>query len=505
MMKTRSLWLWLWLALLAPGCANVGPDFQKPEADVNASWLSVGDANVDAEATPPEAWWGVFGDATLTALIEEAFNQNLTVEIAGLRIMEARAQLGYAVGLKYPQSQSVGGGYSRSRSSKNAPPLGNLPDDVVNGAKTEVDVYSMSFDAAWEADVWGKFRRGIEAADANLATRMLDYDAVLVTLAGDVAALYTTIRTYERLAYARANIQLQRESLSLAESRFRLGATSQLDVEQAKAQLYNTEAVIPGLEIGLGRSRLVLSTLLGKPPATLEDSVGASGTIPGAPTSVAVGMPAELLRRRPDVRAAEMATAVQSAAIGIRQADLYPHFVLAGSFGLAAESFSDQFESDSRTGFLSPFLSWDIFNYGRIKNQVRAQDARFEQSVVAYQSTVLNAAREVEDGLLVFLKSQERTGYLDQAVAASEKATKLALVQYRNGAADYTRVLNTQTALMLQQDQLTRSQGQVVSSLVATYKALGGGWQVRQDGYLNAETKARMKQRSDWGGMLEDN
>ena len=504
MMKTKSLWLLL--ALLAPGCANVGPDFQKPEADVTASWLSAGDARVDAEATQPEAWWGVFGDATLTALIEEAFNQNLTVEIAGLRIMEARAQLGYAVGLKYPQSQSVGGGYSRSRSSKNAPPLGNLPDDVVNGAKTEVDVYSMSFDAAWEADVWGKFRRGVEAADANLAGRMLDYDAVLVTLAGDVAALYTTIRTYEqRLAYARANVQLQQESLSLAESRFRLGATSELDVEQAKALLHTTEAVIPGLEIGLGRSRLVLSTLLGKPPATLEDSLGASGAIPGAPTSVAVGVPAELLRRRPDVRAAEMVTAVQSAVIGIRQADLYPHFVLAGSFGLAAESFSDQFESDSRTGFLSPFVSWDIFNYGRITNQVRAQDARFEQSVVAYQNTVLNAAREVEDGLLGFLKSQEQTGYLDQAVAASERATKLALTQYREGAADYTRVLNTQTALMVQQDQLTLSQGQVVSSLVATYKALGGGWQVRHDGYLNAETKARMEQRSDWGGMLEDN
>ena len=300
MMKTKSLWLLL--ALLAPGCANVGPDFQKPEADVTASWLSADDARVDAEATQPEAWWGVFGDATLTALIEEAFNQNLTVEIAGLRIMEARARLGYAVGLKYPQSQSVGGGYSRSRSSKNAPPLGNLPDDVVNGAKTEVDVYSMSFDAAWEADVWGKFRRGVEAADANLAGRMLDYDAVLVTLAGDVAALYTTIRTYEqRLAYARANVQLQQESLSLAESRFRLGATSELDVEQAKAQLYNTEAVIPGRVIGLGRSRLVLSTLLGKPPATLEDSLGASGAIPCAPTSVAVLAPE--VRRRHRLRA----------------------------------------------------------------------------------------------------------------------------------------------------------------------------------------------------------
>jgi len=247
-----------------------------------------------------------------------------------------------------------------------------------------------------------------------------------------------------------------------------------------------------------------LSFLLGMPPSDLQTILGGAGDIPGAPTTAAVGIPADLLRRRPDVRAAEMAAATQSAAIGVSQADLYPHFVVAGSIGLAGESFSDQFKSGSGTGFITPFISWDIFNYGRIKNNVRVQDARFEQLAVAYQSSVLNAAREVQDGLLGFLRTQEQVGYLTDAVGASERAAKLALFQYRQGAVDYTRVLNTQTSLLQQQDALTTSRGEVVTSLVSVYKALGGGWQLRQGkNYVDPGIRKKMAERTDWDELLE--
>ena len=239
------------------------------------------------------------------------------------------------------------------------------------------------------------------------------------------------------------------------------------------------------------------------PPSDLEYLLGDDGQIPGVPESAAVGIPADLLRRRPDVRAAEMAAAAQSAAIGISQADLYPSFVLAGSIGVAGGNVSDQFDSGATTGFITPFFKWNIFNYGRIKNNVRVQDARFEQAVTAYQNTALAAAREVQDGLQGFLQTREQVDYLEAAVKATERATELALVQYREGATDYTRVLNTQTSLLQQQDALTSARGQVVSNLVATYKALGGGWQLREgDNFVRPDTIETMEQRTDWGELL---
>ena len=490
--------------ILLSSCTTVGPDFEKPEAPVADNWLDADDERVDTTTVAYQDWWNVFEDPVLTQLMETARQQNLNLQIAGLRIMEARAQLGYATGLQYPQSQSLSASYARNRSSINAPPLANLPDDVRNRAEGGTNTFNVSFDAAWEADVWGKFRRGVEAADAGLAATTLNYDAVLVMLTGDVAALYTGIRTFqERLSFARINVGLQEEALSLAESRFELGATSELDVEQAKGLLYNTEALIPILELGLSRTKNALSLLLGMPPSNLDGMLGGSGSIPEAPATVAVGIPADLIRRRPDVRAAEMAAAAQSAAIGVSQADLYPHFGLAGSLGLAGGSLSSMVSSGATTGYFVPFVQWDIFNYGRIKNTVRVQDAKFEQLIVAYQSTALAAAREVQDGLQGFLRTQEQVDFLAQAVDASKRAADLALLQYQEGATDYTRVLNTQTGLLQQQDALTAARGEVVSNLVATYKALGGGWQIREGhDYIVPSMVETMEERTDWGGML---
>jgi outer membrane protein TolC len=219
----------------------------------------------------------------------------------------------------------------------------------------------------------------------------------------------------------------------------------------------------------------------------------------------AVGIPADLIRRRPDVRAAEMAAAAQSAAIGVSRAELYPQFVLAGSIGLAGESFSDQFESGSSNGFVAPLINWNIFNYGRIKNNVRVQDARFQQLLVIYQNVILNAAREVEDGLVGFLRAQEEVGYLELAVAASLRSVELSLLQYDAGLIDYQRVLDSQSSLLRQQDTLADGQGRIVSSFVSTYRALGGGWELRQGNtYVNAQTMETMRNRTDWGELLED-
>ena len=492
-------------SLLLSACKTVGPDFEKPEVPVADNWLEAENQNVDTTSSNYTDWWDVFDDPVLSSLIDKAYEQNLGLQIAGLRIMEARAQLGIASGLKYPQSQSVGGGYAYSRSSINAPPLSNLPDDVLQGVDRTAGVWTASFDATWEADVWGKFSRGVEAADANLAANMLNYDAVLVTLSGDVAALYTSIRTLqERLDYAYSNVKLQQQALDLANSRFRLGATSELDVQQAKGLMYNTESLIPVYKLNLERASNTLSFLLGMPPSDLGNMLGTSRTIPAAPPSVAIGVPADLLRRRPDVRAAEMAAAAQSAGIGISKADLYPSFVIAGSLGLAGGTASDMFDSGATTGFITPFIKWNIFNYGRIKNNVRVQDARFEQAVTAYQNTALAAAKEVQDGLQGFLRTQEQVGHLENAVAASTRAAELALAQYQQGAADYTRVLNTQTSLLQQQDTLTAARGQVISNLVATYKALGGGWQLRDgNNYVNPDIIETMEVRTDWGELLK--
>jgi outer membrane protein TolC len=241
------------------------------------------------------------------------------------------------------------------------------------------------------------------------------------------------------------------------------------------------------------------------PPSTLEALLGEKSSIPAASQSAAVGIPADLIRRRPDVRAAEMAAAAQSAGIGVAAADLYPQFVLAGSIGLAGETFSDQFDSGSGNGFFTGLVNWNIFNYDRIKNNVRIQDARFQQLLVAYEIVVLNAAREVEDGLVGFLRSQEQVKLLEQAITASQRSVELSLDQYESGLVDYQRVLNSQASLLSQQDSLADAQGRIATSLVSTYRALGGGWQLREGhSIVHPSTLDTMRDRTDWGEMLNE-
>lgn len=493
--------------LLLCGCAAVGPDFVRPTATMNDEWVEAVGPRIKREPADLTDWWTVLNDPVLDSLVEMAYKENLPLRVAGVRILQARAQLGFAIGTQYPQLQQARFSAAGVQISDNAPNAAILDQNFGD--------YSLGLDAAWELDFWGKFRRGVESAYADYFASISSYNDFLVSLTGEVARVYVVIRTLEeRIKLAQANVKIQERSLQIAEVRFRNGLVTELDVTQARTLLRTTQALIPNLETSLHQAKHGLSILLGMPPSDLQDILGDPRSIPTAPAEVAVGIPAELLRRRPDIRFAELQAAAQSARIGIAKADLYPQFVLFGSLGLQASShtdflsnnssFSDLFSGDSFTYFFGASIKWPILNYGRIKNRVRIQDAAFQQLMISYQNTVLQAAREVEDSMVAFLKSQDEASFLSDGVAAAERSVELALIQYRDGLVDYQRVLDTQRSLTEQQDGLTATRGSITLNLVAMYKALGGGWQSRVgDEFIPEYTKDEMRNRVDWGRYLE--
>jgi NodT family efflux transporter outer membrane factor (OMF) lipoprotein len=484
-------WLCCLLAIAnAPGCCcvpggscrdwvrngfKVGPNYCRPAAPVAEHWIDYADPRVESEEADLRDWWSVFNDPSLNALMEAAYAQNLTVRIAGARILEARAQLGIAVGNLFPQSQSAFADYARVKLSTNTanPPASAWFSDWDGGLA-----------ASWEIDFWGRYRRAIEAADAELDASVEDYDDVLVVLLSDVAANYVQYRTFEqRLEYARANVEIQRKSFQLATDKFEGGATTERDTHQAKQVLEQTEALIPALEIGKRQAANRLCTLLGIPVTSLDAILGEGTGVPVVPTDTVVGVPADLIRRRPDVRRAERQVAAQSARIGVAVSDLYPHISLVGVIGVEAEQFGDLFRTPgSMIGEIGPGMRWDILNYGRLVNNVRVQDARFQALAYDYQNRVLDAGREVEDAMVVFLRSQEQTEHLDASVYAAARTVEITKEQYTQGEVDFTPVFLFESILTEQQDQLAVSRGDIALGLIAIYRALGGGWQIRLDG-----------------------
>lgn len=489
------------LALLLAGC-ELGPDYARPPVDTSPNWLEIPDPRLKARAGDPRQWWQAFNDPVLDRLVRLAYRQNLPLRVAGVRVLEARAQLGIAVGELYPQAQQAFGSLQYNRLSERA----------VQGAFSRIFNYTqaqLGLSASWELDFWGRFRRAVESADYELLSSLADYDNTLVSLTADVANNYVLIRTAEqRLDIARRNVATQRESLRIANARFQGGTTSQRDVEQARTVLASTESMIPALDIVLRQSTNALSLLLGLPPADLSRLLAGSKGIPVAPPYVAVGIPADLLRRRPDVRLAEFQAAAQSARIGVAEADLYPAFSLTGQIGvLAADvgkaSLSDLFDWRSRFGSVGPTVRWNILNYGQITNRVRVEDARFQEFLIQYQNAVLTAQREVEDNLVAFLKSGDRARFLAQSTEAAARSLDLAVLQYRQGITDFTTVLTAQQALLTEQDTLANTLGEIARSLVGVYRALGGGWDLREGNDLVPESvKKVMAERTDWGRIL---
>ena len=505
----RSVYGLIAVVFLTTGCTMVGPDFVKPQAPVAKQWMESSDSKIITGVSEYRQWWTVFHDPVLTDLVETAYRQNLPLQISGLRILQARAQLGVVVGNLYPQLQQGRGAATYSSISDNAP--NSL------GADDAYWQYNAGFDAAWELDIWGKYRRAVESGVANLETSIAGYDNILVSLTAEVARTYIVMRTFEeRLEIARQNVKIQQHSLQIAEVRFKAGAVTELDVSQAKSLLRNTEASIPRFEAGIRQAKNALAVLLGKLPGEIDFMIGGQKVIPTAPPEVVVDIPAELMRRRPDIQLAEYQIATQTPLIGASKAELYPAFQLAGSIGLATStskntnaggadgsSFSDLFDSDSIEFFGGPSFSWNIFSYGRIKNRVRTEDALLQQLIVNYTDTVLRAQQEVEDSLVGFLRKQQEAGFLLDSVKASQRSVELSMLQYKEGMVDYQRVLDSQRFLANDQDFWTTVRGDTILNLVALYKALGGGWQIREGkDFVSRENIEEMQKRTDWGDLL---
>jgi len=502
----------LMLAVVLPlqcgGCL-VGPDFSEPSVPVASKWLESNDPSVVSVPLVPTGqrvdwdWWTVFHDPILDRLIGVAYEQNLSLVSAGTRVLQARAELGVAIGEFYPQLQQGKGSMIYDRPSHADPTA--APQSLIRNFWRD----ALGLTVNWELDFWGKFRRGIESADAVYLASIASYDYVLATLLGDVATTYVGIRTLQtQIAIARENIIKQKKALAIAEAKFHGGTATKLDVYQAENVLAATEATIPQLTIQLKQGLNALRVLLGMAPEPLDNLLGRSTRIPVPRRDVVVGIPADLVRRRPDIRAAELAAAAQSAQVGIAEADLYPALSLLGTFGTVASNINGNklkqvVQGKGITFGFGPTFQWNILNYGQITNIVRVQDAKLQGLLVDYQNLVLKAQQEVEDGLASFLQGREQVEFLRKSVAAADAALGLAILQWNLGTRDFTTVLTAEQNLYTAQNNLAMAEGGVSTGLASVYRALGGGWQLRAENeFVPAATAEEMRRRTNWGELL---
>ncbi|MGF6602093.1 NodT family efflux transporter outer membrane factor (OMF) lipoprotein [Paraburkholderia sp. GAS448] len=485
-------------AICVSGCVRVGPDFHPQREAWIEHWSSRAVEEATTQGSQPDIrqWWHVFSDQNLERLITEADANNADVRIAGLRVMEARAQLGIALSGSYPQVQQANADVlygDRKRSGGDRPRSGGVLQ------------YSVGFDFAWELDFWGRFSRAIESADAGYFAARANHDDVLVLLHAQVATTYFTLRTAEaRLRIARENAKLQKRSYEITERLFKSGESDELDLQQAKTQYLGTLASIPEFESQIVLAQHALSVLIGRPPGPLPELAEQpekEGVIPLVDHAVLQDVPANLLLRRPDVRAAELQVASQSALIGVAEADLYPSVTLLGTLAWTASSAAGA--PNTLALFAGPSVSWNLFDHGRIVNNVRVQDARLQELIVAYQNTVREAAREADDAATGLIMALQRDSILHDAEMAARRSLTLANTIYREGYSDFQRVLDAQSALSSQQDAYLVNRSNAVGSLIALYTAVGGGWYTGAP-LVDPDTRRQMQQRTDWGDMLNE-
>ncbi|BBO75730.1 hypothetical protein DSCW_31470 [Desulfosarcina widdelii] len=457
--------------LLMAGCAAVGPDYAAPDPELTDTWqtpLQGGLKDEPVDSDQLARWWETLDDPLLTSLIEKTLVANPDLKQAIARVRQSRASRAITNADRFP-SLDVGGSVTTNRVSK-----------ASSGTESGVerDWYEAGFDAGWEIDVFGGMRRSVEAADADLQAVQADLEDVRVSLAAEVARNYIEARTYQyRLDVAMANIEAQEETVDLIESRFEAGLSNELDIQQARYNLEDTRSQLPSLRSGLEAAKNSLAVLTGQAPGSLRGQLEARRPIPVPPMTLAVGVPANTLRRRPDIRSAERQLAAQSARIGVATADLYPKFQLLGSIGLESINSGDFFDKSSRFWNLGPSISWRIFDAGAIRQNIEVQDAIAEQYLAAYEGAVLGALEEVENALTTYAEEQVRRSHLKKAVAAAQRAADLAQDRYAAGLVDFSNVLDAQRSLLSFQDGLAQSEGTVTTNLISLYKALGGGWE----------------------------
>ncbi len=506
MTLTTRLSLCLLLGYLS-ACTTVGPEYVQPESPLAPEWYQAERAGLTTTVEEQLRWWSRLNDPVLDQLVELAHKQNNSLKIAGLRVLESRAQLAIAVGNQYPQAQAVAGDATAVQASKSA----------ANTAAGDLSFtqYNVGIGASWEIDFWGKFRRGIEATDAAYLASVAGYDQVMVLVTAQVCGTYLAIRTLEeQIRITSENIVLQQRSYDIVNVQFENGSTSELDVLQARTQLLSTRSSIPQLQTELYQAQHSMSILLGMAPADISDLLGTGTSIPKIPEETALTLPADLLRQRPDVRQAEYLAMAQNARVGLAQANLYPSFSLNGSLGLVAAGNTDTtrsgnsglgqlFNTDSVTYAVGPSFVWPFLNYDRIRNSVRVQDARLQQALFAYKETALQAAREVEDAIVALEGARQQDGLLRDTVVAAKRSADVAQLRFNEGFADYQRVLSAQQALFAQQSRYVTNRSKVVSSYISLYLALGGGWQVRYEtDLLDTETRKALTERTDWGDLI---
>ncbi|UCD27721.1 MAG: efflux transporter outer membrane subunit [Planctomycetota bacterium] len=481
------------------GCA-VGPDYEPPETRMPDAWHQTMTKGLDEGKANIQTWWLLLNDPTLNSLIVRAGRGNLDLKVAVVRIFEARALRSIAAGELLPAVEGTGF-YQRARVSENgllAPPpkgpsptqqlgsialqrvtplAGLLPPPERHSTPDQTNLHSLGFDASWEIDIFGGIRRSVESADADLQSAIEDYRDVLVSLYAEVALNYVDARALQaRLAYARSNTDIQRKTLDLTRNRFEAGIAPELDVAQAESNLANTESEIPRLEVALTQTINRLGVLLGEYPSFLHDELSRAAPIPVPPPDVTVGLPAELLRQRPDVRRAERELASATAQIGVATADLYPRFSLSGTFALEGMQVKDLGKMDSRAWSFGPSFRWNIFDGVRNIYRIEAAEAITEQARLRYEQTVLDALQDVENSMVAFKMEQLRREALVRAVDATKRSVKYVQTLYETGLTDFQNVLDMQRSLFQQQDKLAESEGLVTVNLISLYKALGGGW-----------------------------
>ncbi len=455
--------------LLAGGC-TVGPDYERPGVTTPETWQQTARETDPALLPDPaslERWWTVFGDPVLDRLIEEAGRSNHDVRIAMARVEEARAYLGVVSGELSPQV-GASADAQRYRVSESTLPL--------PGGQTR-NAFSLGVGATWEIDVFGRIRRAMEAARAEYEATEEDRNDVLIAVYAEVARNYINLRTAQnRLQASLHNIESQREIVELTRTRFKYGLASDLDVAQAEQVLAASEAVVPLLRVQVDAAMNALAVLVGREPGALDAELAEVRPIPEVPENVAVGVPADLIRRRPDIRRAERLLAAQTARIGMATAELYPRFDILGFFGLASGNTSALFTSGSHTYTLGGGVTWNLFAGGAIRSQIRVEDAKARQALLRYERTVLEALRQVEDSLVAVTEFSRRRAALARNAEAAERSLRHALELYKDGLRDFQSTLDAERALFDAVNQMADADGGAVLALVNLYQSLGGGW-----------------------------
>ena len=458
---------------LIAGCTTVGPDYAPPKMNPPIQWNGKSGERMSSSPLDPTAlnqWWTTLQDPVLTSLIDRAAKGNLSLRDAKVRIRTARAQRGISVADRFP-TLNVSGTSNRTRFSENS-----FYGGTAFGGATET-LYEGGFDARWEVDLFGRVQRQVEASQASLEATEENYRDVLITLMAEVALNYLEVRTQQaRLSIAEANRDTQAKTVELIRNSVEAGETARLDLEQARANLETTRSTIPSLEISLAQTKNRLAVLLGQAPGAVDAELAERRAIPLAPSQVAIGVPADVLRRRPDLRRAERELAAATAQIGVATADLYPKLTLFGSVGLESLDSGNFLSSASRVFGIGPSLQWNVFDAGRIRNNIEIASAQQKQALIAYEATVLGALQDVEDSIVAYGKEMIRRQALVNGEQSARQALAIAEDQYKAGEINFLSVLDAQRSLLNLQDQLAVSNGQVTTNVIRLFKALGGGW-----------------------------